>query len=72
MLRSFGRFPDLHLYPFSRSQDFTLQIEASTFRWVIFIKQCLESLHHAIHVGLAALWGLDVENLAGFIECKTR
>ena len=70
-LYSLCRFPDLQLYSFPRSQYLTLEIEASPLSRIISIEHGLEPFHHEAHVCFAALWWLDVEDLACFVEGNT-
>ena len=70
-LHSLGRFPNLQLYSFPRSQYLTLEIEASPLIRIIPIEHGLELFHHEVHICFAALWWLDVEDLACFIEGDT-
>lgn len=71
-LPSLCRFPNLQLYSFPRSQYLALEIEASSLSRFISVEHGLESFHHEVHICFAALWRLDVEDLACFFKGETR
>lgn len=61
----------LHLYPLACAQNLALQVETATLLRIVEVEQLLESLHDMFEVGFAAGRGLDVEDLAGFVESQT-
>lgn len=52
--------------------NLALEVEAAALLGVVGVKQPLVPLEHLLDVGLAAGWGLDVEDLAGLIEGHAR
>ncbi|KAL1840999.1 hypothetical protein VTJ49DRAFT_7553 [Mycothermus thermophilus] len=62
----------LCLNSLSCAQDLALQVKRPALLGIIIIKQPLEPLHDLLHIGLAVLRRLDVEDLAGFFERHAR
>lgn len=60
--------PHFTLDPLPRSQHLALQIETATLLRIVDIEELLEALEHILHVGLSALWRLDVQDLTGLLE----
>jgi len=65
------RLPDLHLDALTGPEDLALQVETATLLGVVHVEELLEPLRNVLEVGLAGLWGFDVENLAGLVEGQT-
>lgn len=61
---------NLHLDPFACAEDFTLQVETSPLLGIVLVEEFLEALHGLFEVGLGALRGFDVEDLAGLVESE--
>lgn len=56
------------LNPFSRSQNFTLQVERTALLGIVQVKQSLESLCDSLCLYYASLARADVQDLAGLVH----
>lgn len=63
-------FAEFHFETLACAQNLTLKVEAAAFFGIVDIEQFLESAHDMFEVVLAARGGLDVEDLARFIDTQ--